>query len=728
MTEADSTASGWDDETVMDAADEIAATHQTTLDGPDAVAPGQDDENPVSDEPGTPYEAIEETQPDETLPDAAIEALTSPLDLVTSPAHENDNPVVRKLLEQAAARRSGQALKFLTESGEENAETVLFPSEPDKKTLDDEDHPAGGPPVAPDPKAQSNVLRGFARDLVRDGRMQERRAVSVALKAREAGVSFLRMLARDRMAGDLAEVYRAVARRCGQDLIADKSTLFPILEHAQWLSASLADRFEVLPLSSPEDGVFRYATVDPFDVAVRDWIQRRSGRDQVVAIPVLPDVLLDGLGRYRSLGSDSDDHGTMFVPIDISWAAEETRAENIEGWDIPVVVDYILHKAHEFGASDVHIEPTGENLIVRNRVDGVLHEELRLPREMQATVIARIKVLSNLDVAERRLPQDGRISVAIRDQPVDIRVSTLPTVTGEKIVMRLLDESALRPRPESLGLTDHDLRLLLDRINAPYGMIMLSGPTGSGKTTTLYSCLSSIDRVARNVVTIEDPVEYRLKGVHQTQVNDTIGMTFANGLRTILRQDPDVIMVGECRDRETAHLAVQASLTGHLVFSTIHANDAAGVVNRLLDMNVEPFLIANALSLVIAQRLVRVHCEHCVTTLDGQEILAGLRAEGVSAEKLHRLGIRIEPDLPYSATTGCSHCRHTGYAGRQAVHELFAMTDELREEILSDHFDLSRFRGVARDAGMMSMMENAIYLVEEGRTSFSEVIRVLGDS
>lgn len=697
---------------------------------------------PVIDETLMPTALPEETAPpEETLLDETLieedEATpnraqpthaTLPAEL--QPTLNEQNPVLQKLLQQAAARRSGQELMFLTEMPADMDSEMLSQSATSVTQMTGEPEDAVTPRVIPVVHRPDNMLRGIARQLVDSGAIQERRAVSIALKAKEAGVSFMRMLARDRMSGDLLGIYRAVAERLGTGLITDKATLFPRMTTVPWLSAQLADRFEILPLENEDESnqSFIYATVDPFDVAVRDWVQRRSGAREVVAVPALPEVLLDGLGRYRAMGAESRDQSAMFVPLDVDWVKDDLTTTDIENWDIPMVVNYALYKAHEMSASDVHIEPTGESLVIRNRVDGVLQEELRLPAAMQAPVIARIKVLSNLDVAERRLPQDGRISVSLRDQPIDIRVSTLPTVTGEKIVMRLLDESALRPRPESLGLSDHDLRLLLDRISAPHGMILLSGPTGSGKTTTLYSCLSSIDRVARNVVTIEDPVEYRLKGVHQTQVNDSIGMTFASGLRTILRQDPDVIMVGECRDQETVHMAVQASLTGHLVFSTIHANDAPGVVNRLLDMGIEPFLIANALSLVIAQRLIRVHCEHCMTTMDGQEILAGLRSEGVSAAKLDRLGIHIEPDLPYAATAGCAHCRHTGYAGRQAVHEQFAMTDELRSEILSERFEMSRFRTIARESGMLSMIENAVYLVEEGRTSFSEVVRVLGDN
>lgn len=629
------------------------------------------------------------------------------------------NPVVNRLLEQAAARYGRDAISFVTAD----------------EFVREESEISSGPLTEPlenaEPKTTATgrgILRSMALKLVEREVLQERRAVSISLKAREAGVSFLRMLARDRQVTDIRAIYDLVAEWAGTSLVQDKSGLLSRMQHVDWLTPELAERFEVIPLKSEAPGEFRFATVDPFDAAVSDWLQRRSRGQVLQPVALLPELLIEGLDRYRLLSADTDSNdSSMFVPIEINWGSEKDGAPNLAEWDVPVVVDYILHRSHELSASDIHIEPTGDSVVVRNRVDGVLHEEFRLPAAMQAPVISRIKVLSNLDVAERRLPQDGRISVTIRNHPIDIRVSTLPTVTGEKIVMRLLDESALRPRPESLGLSDHDLSLLLDKVSAPYGMIMLSGPTGSGKTTTLYSCLSSIDRVARNVVTVEDPVEYRLSGVHQTQVNESLGMTFANSLRTILRQDPDVIMVGECRDQDTAQMAVQASLTGHLVFSTIHANDAAGVVNRLLDMKVEPFLIANALSLVIAQRLVRVHCEHCAVTVEGREILSNLRAEGVSTARLARLGIEIDPEMPYASTVGCNHCRHTGYFGRQAVYELFSMTEDLRALVMEPGFQVARFRKAAREEGMLSMLDNATYLVEEGRTSFSEVIRVLGD-
>ena len=339
---------------------------------------------------------------------------------------------------------------------------------------------------------------------------------------------------------------------------------------------------------------------------------------------------------------------------------------------MPLVVDYILQRCQGQGASDVHLEPTEEGMLVRARLDGILHEQSRMPLTLHSAVVSRIKVLGGMDVAERRRPQDGRIRVMIRRSPLDIRVSTLAHRAGRKggdAPARTIPRCA--PAPNSLGLRDRHLRLILDKITAPHGLILISGPTGSGKTTTLYSCLSAADREHRNVVTIEDPVEYRLKGVHQMQVNEKIGLTFASGLRTILRQDPDVVMVGECRDAETARMAVQASLTGHVVFSTIHANDCVGVVSRLLDMQIDPFLVASALTLSISQRLVRIACKHCSVMVEGREVLRQLRAEGVSDEKMERLGLAHRrahaaaaspPAAPIAATPAipaarrCSRC------------------------------------------------------------------------
>ena len=526
-------------------------------------------------------------------------------------------------------------------------------------------------------------------------------------------------------AADLEAVYEFLAGRLGQPLIRQKNELIERVVEAPWLPTAAAEGRGVLLLKPDQPGEAPYAALDPCDLPTRDWIGRLSGC-KPVPVPVLPDVLLETIGRLRTRAELRETEKPL-IPIDINWEQEQRIRDRPEAADVPTIVDFIVHTADEQGASDIHIEPLEDGTAVRVRIDGILHEECRVPTVLHPAITSRIKVLAGMDVAERRRPQDGRITAQIRRLPLDIRVSSSPTVLGEKIVMRLLDEKSLRPAPEQLGLRDGLLRLLLDKISAPHGLVMLSGPTGSGKTTTLYSCLSALDRGRRNVLTIEDPVEYRLKGVHQMQVNERIGLTFASGLRNILRQDPDVIMVGECRDAETARMAIQASLTGHVVFSTIHANDAVGVISRLIDMQIDPYLVATALSLPIGQRLVRAICPRCQTVVDGAEMLAMLRADGVSDEKLARLGVHIEPREPCHHAPGCPHCRHTGYAGRQAVFEMFEITEPMRDLIAGKGFSSDELRRVVQESGGATMVENALTLVEEGATTYTEVVRVFGD-
>jgi len=517
--------------------------------------------------------------------------------------------------------------------------------------------PADAPSAATQPRAgaarRSSFLGGVVADLVSAGLLTERRAVALGFQARETGETLLRVLAREMPAADLEAVYDFLARRLGRTLIRQKNDLIERVVEAAWLPIAVSEQRGILLLRSDRPDEAPYAALDPCDLLTRDWIGRLSGRAPV-PIPVLPDVLLETIGRLRTR-IELRETDKQLVPIDINWEQEQRIRDRPEAADVPTIVDFIVHTAYEQGASDIHIEPVEDGTAVRVRIDGILHEECRMPTVLHPAITSRIKVLAGMDVAERRRPQDGRITAQIRRLPLDIRVSSSPTVLGEKIVMRLLDEKALRPAPEQLGLRDNLLRLLLDKISAPHGLVMLSGPTGSGKTTTLYSCLSALDRQRRNILTVEDPVEYRLKGVHQMQVNERIGLTFASGLRNILRQDPDVIMVGECRDVETAKMAIQASLTGHVVFSTIHANDAVGVVSRLIDMQIDPYLVATALSLLIAQRLVRTICPRCRTTVDGAEMAAMLRADGVSDEKLARLGVRIDPREPCHHAPGCTN-------------------------------------------------------------------------
>jgi type IV pilus assembly protein PilB len=548
-------------------------------------------------------------------------------------------------------------------------------------------------------------------------------------RARNSGQTFFSEMVNDRTGDENRKVYQWVSSQYHFDLVEDEKVLQEMLpEPVEWLPPSVAERRKALILNGDGDGDVKYGTTDPFDIVTRDWIERRTGKKAgIVAVP--PAVFREIIGRLRS-GPDDDEKGDLsYIPIVFSSEEEEEFETDLDLQEVPRIVEYFMYQAYVQRASDIHVEPTETGLLVRNRVDGMLHDECQMPPGIRRAVTSRIKILANMDVAEKRRPQDGRISVIINDAPIDIRVSSYPTVHGEKIVMRLLDRSLLSPRPDDLGLIDKDLRKLIDKINAPLGLILLCGPTGSGKTTTLYSCLGSIDRRTKNVLTVEDPVEYRLEGVHQMQVNEKIGLTFAAGLRTILRQDPDVVMIGECRDEETANMAIQASLTGHIVFSTIHANDSIGVVTRLLDMNIDPFLVSSAITVAIAQRLLRTVCRNCSTgSVTGDVVLRRLREDGVSDEKLEHMGIEIDADLEYVNPTGCDSCRGSGYSGRRPVFEVFEMTNECRRMVMSANFDPAELKRIAQRNGMTTLVQHALTLIEEGITTHAEIIRVLGEN
>ena len=398
--------------------------------------------------------------------------------------------------------------------------------------------------------------------------------------------------------------------------------------------------------------------------------------------------------------------------------------------DIPIIplVNYMILNAHENRVSDIHIEPTEENMVVRYRIDGVLNTDVSLPNTIHREVVSRIKIMSDMNVAEKRLPQDGRFSIKSQDgKSLDLRISTFPTVYGEKVVLRLLEQEALKPKLEDLHLTPKQLDLFKTKISSSYGLVLITGPTGSGKTTTLYSALSTVDKEKLNVVTLENPVEYRLDGINQMQINETIGLTFASGLRTILRQDPDVIMLGEIRDLGTAQMAIRASLTGHMVFSTLHTNDAIGVIIRLVTMGIDPYLVASSVSLVVAQRLVRTICPHCAASHNLSELKKDLSRKGITERKINSFGFDLEimPDFLYGK--GCSYCRGSGYLGRRAIFEFFEVNDAIVAEILKSSIDELKIRQLAKEAGMKSLTQNAWDMVVDGTTTIEEIIRVIGE-
>ncbi len=384
--------------------------------------------------------------------------------------------------------------------------------------------------------------------------------------------------------------------------------------------------------------------------------------------------------------------------------------------EAPVIklVNLMITEALKERASDIHIEPSEDGMTVRYRIDGVLYNVLSPPKRYQNAIISRIKIMANLNIAENRLPQDGRIRIKYGSNDVDIRVSIVPSVVGERVVLRLLVKDEKKFNIESLGMNDELLKSFRELLKIPHGIIIVSGPTGSGKTTTLYAAIREINSPERNIITIEDPVEYRIKGISQIQVNPKINLTFANGLRSILRQDPEVIMVGEIRDRETAEIAVQAAMTGHLVLSTVHTNDAASGIVRLLDMGIEPYLIASTVNAFLSQRLVRVLCNWCKeeTVIDRELI----EAEGINPD--------IFKDAKIFRAVGCGKCQNTGYHGRIGIFEMIKIDDEIRKMIVSRK-DASYIREACIKKGMKTMLDDGLEKVKNGMTTIDEVLRVI---
>jgi len=413
----------------------------------------------------------------------------------------------------------------------------------------------------------------------------------------------------------------------------------------------------------------------------------------------------EGTELTAELDTEDGDLAATLGPTDLLDSSDEA----------PIIrfVNGLLARACRERASDIHLEPFETELIIRYRIDGVLYEVLRPPQKACSAIISRIKIMAGLNIAEKRLPQDGRFRVRVAGKDVDIRVSSLPTAFGERLVLRLLEKSASVIELGQLGLGDRLRQQVSELIGQPHGIFLVTGPTGSGKTTTLYAALSHLNDRSKNIITVEDPIEYQLTGVGQIQVNPKIDLTFAAGLRSILRQDPDIIMVGEIRDGETAEIAVQSALTGHMVFSTLHTNDAAGALTRLLDMKIEPFLVSSAVTGILAQRLVRKLCPDCRSSyIPSEEMIQHF--EGLLPQ---------QTDLKFYRSSGCESCQQIGYRGRTGIYELLLMNEEIRELLMSGA-DANRIRKAAQQAGMTSLREDGLRKAEAGETSLEEVLRV----
>ncbi len=485
----------------------------------------------------------------------------------------------------------------------------------------------------------------------------------------------------------------------------------------QRLTGVFCRQHELLPLRIEGNRVV-IGAARPDDVFLLDEVRRRLNVGQLkVVVITRSDVkaVLDIFGESQTEQMDVDEILSDIDEDDVQVqkaAAEEVDLEKQAG-ESPVIryVNYILQTAVKEGASDIHIEPQEGKLKVRFRIDGVLFEMMNPPSAMTAAIISRLKIMANLDISERRLPQDGRIRCAVRGRKLDLRMSTIPSTYGEKVVMRILDTRSINVTLDELGFDEDTLRIWKKQIDEPHGIILVTGPTGSGKTTTLYGSLRQMDKQKMNVSTVEDPVEYHLDGITQTQTHEKIGMTFAKALKALLRQDPDVIMIGEIRDMETAHTAVQAALTGHLVLSTLHTNDAPSSITRLINIGLEPFLVGAALNGVLAQRLVRRICQNCKQQA---------APTGEFAEFLEMNG--LPTDMTWEGK-GCDKCRNTGYSGRVGIYELLVMDDQVRD-IIARNPNVSEFRRLCLERGMVTLRQDGFRKVRHGLTTVTEVLRV----
>lgn len=468
---------------------------------------------------------------------------------------------------------------------------------------------------------------------------------------------------------------------------------------------ALARKYELIPIFKIGNRL-TCAMVDPWNVFAIDEVRARTHLTIEPAVSTQEEIRKALNDHYGAKGSMQDLIKSLDGEIDVK------KMKGIVEEPIVIkMVNLIIMTSIKDGASDIHIEPEENTLKIRIRVDGILHEISSPPKHLQSAIISRIKIMANLDIAERRMPQDGRFSVNVGGKDVDVRVSCMPTIYGENVVLRLLNvASALLPLKD-LGFAVGVLEIYERLIARPHGIILVTGPTGSGKTTTLYGSLNKINTVDKNIITIEDPVEYKLPGIRQIQVNSKVELTFANGLRSILRQDPDVVMVGEIRDPETAEIAIQAALTGHLVLSTLHTNDAPSALTRLIDMKVEPFLASSSIIGILAQRLVRKICPGCKEKYTPTK------------EALKDIGLRSGEELDFYKGKGCSKCLHTGYKGRIGIYELLIPDDKIRNAIISK-VPSEDIKKLAISSGMITLMEDGIGKVKEGVTTVEEILRV----
>jgi type IV pilus assembly protein PilB len=529
----------------------------------------------------------------------------------------------------------------------------------------------------------------------------------------DSGMPFGRLLIEEGIITE-AELVRTLANQVGLDFV-DLSDRVVDPSVASLVGENLARRYQAIPVAW-EDGKLLVAMADPSNVFAVDDI-RATTKAEVKPVVATATQIIEAIDQLYRMDGDVD----AVVQAAADEQSDDLELSNVTEVveDAPIVkfVNMLITQATQDRASDIHVEPTEHDLRIRFRIDGVLHEVMRSPRSIQAGVISRLKVMADINIAERRIPQDGRISMKVGGRGIDLRVATLPTVFGEKVVMRILDKGQALLRLEELGFLPETLARFENCYRKPYGAILVTGPTGSGKSTTLYAALNQVNEPDRNIITVEDPVEYRLPGINQVQVHPKAGLTFASALRSILRSDPDIILVGEIRDRETGIIAVEAALTGHLVLSTLHTNDAASTPLRLVEMGVEPFLVTSALDCIVAQRLARRLCEKCKEAYEPTEaelVAAGWPMEG--------LGDGEWPTL--YKPIGCPACGRTGYRGRFALHEVMPISEEI-ERLIIESRSTEDIQKEAVMQGMLRLRDDGLRKAGMGSTSLEEIFRVV---
>jgi type IV pilus assembly protein PilB len=570
------------------------------------------------------------------------------------------------------------------------------------------DPDAGGTPGLTPPVARGRSS-GFVTDVLVDlGYVPEDRARLAIEEARTAAQPPEQLLLQQG-AITADQLSRAVAERYGLDHI-DLSLYQVDMAAANLISVNTARRYKALPVGFVDKQTLLVAMADPTNVLAVDDIQIATALDCRVAVAADEDIeaLIGRLNTLQSAVSEAVVEGEE---------EEEELAEvsdiEVSAEDAPVIklVYSILGQAVGEGASDVHFEPAEDEMRVRFRVDGVLREAAHVPKRMVSAVVSRVKIMSDLNIAEKRVPQDGRVSVTVEDRRVDLRITTLPTQRGEGATIRILDKDNVQRSLDDLGMDGSGRERFEEAFHQAYGAVLVTGPTGSGKSTTLYAALQDLNQIEKNIITIEDPVEYRLGGINQINVNRKAGLDFATGLRSILRADPDIVMVGEIRDGETARIAIEAALTGHMMLSTLHTNDAPGAITRLTKMGIEAFLTASAVDCVVAQRLARKLCTHCK------------RRTNIPQQALADAGLRVGGEIEAYEPVGCPRCNQSGYKGRVGIYSVMRLSERIKEMAVSQAAEAD-IGEVAREEGMLTLREDGLAKVRSGMTSLEEVLRV----